>query len=1142
MRQELNLFIGDREVEFNQPPEIMYNYTQTEATNPTVVKNSYSKTITIEGTSQNNDIFGHIWNLERVQYYGVGVYTGADFNPLQKADFTLYLNGEIYEEGYCRLDEVRKEGNNIEYDITLYGGLGSFFYNLTYSHNEAGEVEGPDKLTLADLDYSCEEEGDISPDLSFKIDKDTVWDAWQTVVGGNGDIAAYSEDEVKEKGGRPNAFLYDNKWKIINFAPCYNGIPENLDAAKVLINKDGFADEHIPASITENEETYTNVNGYLLAETNEEMTEWETRDLRSYLQRPVINMRRLILACCNPDNNGGYTVDLDSHFFNLDNPYWQDSWMTLPLLENTTSYTKSETTITQGTLEKAENYLYNIKATGISTYATYNSLDLELKVTLTPDDTTNPFYYLSSHVSGKYLFPGLSYIRYYNKRSSIIVQMVAFDGAGGIVAVSNAYELTTGFPTRTGVAIWGNNTTDFATDEIPVPKYQVLNGSFMQNDDGVYVWSMGMKEKPLKFSFGAIENASRIALKIMTPECETWRYYTQLISDSYSAWNKNASVLSVYTKAFDNLDDGVKLDKARGLNLHTATVNYEITDISMSVSDYSSVISGTYISKDALLSTDKTPCDYLLSYCKMFGLYFYKEPDNKVIHIMDRNTFYDTTDVVDLSKLIDRGKAMKITPQSPASKWYTFAQESTESEANTDYNATYGYDYGLQRINTGYNFDAESTELLKDNAFKSGVQVLEQSKNYLKNIINEPFYLFNGCKVTYFKPSSDGFDTAEKEMDIHAFSEEWLKTLYFHANDKLKRYDLFSKPQFHKADNAATDGDGVLLFFSVQQDTSYNPDITYWITDDVEDMMELNDGTPCWLLTSQVTNPNKKDAEGNAVKIAYPINSLPMFSRNVVYGGISGTITHSWDFGNPQETFVPELKTSREQGIYHKYWKGYINDMYSVNTRVLTCYVLLENRPNPDWLRRFYWFDNAIWRLNKIVDWNVSSYDTTQMEFIKVQDLNNYKVAKIEPTGDWYIKLNASTIGAEGGTITGVVYYQSGLNWAWSDYLSYESEDGTVKGSVLPCDIINPCTSTTGTVNITITVPANTTGKALKWTLSAENSIDEWAFAYITQSAEAVPTDIKVTPTTIYFDNDSTTATNLTVSTTGTYNLTKEEV
>ena len=47
--KDLHLYIGNREVEFHSNPEILYTYQTDELNNPTIVKNSFSKTITISG-------------------------------------------------------------------------------------------------------------------------------------------------------------------------------------------------------------------------------------------------------------------------------------------------------------------------------------------------------------------------------------------------------------------------------------------------------------------------------------------------------------------------------------------------------------------------------------------------------------------------------------------------------------------------------------------------------------------------------------------------------------------------------------------------------------------------------------------------------------------------------------------------------------------------------------------------------------------------------------------------------------------------------------------------------------------------------------------------------------------------------------
>ena len=65
MRQEIELYLGGRSVEFAEPPEILFSYIRTDYTDPTVLRNSYSKTLTIEGTPNNNRIFNSIYHLDQ---------------------------------------------------------------------------------------------------------------------------------------------------------------------------------------------------------------------------------------------------------------------------------------------------------------------------------------------------------------------------------------------------------------------------------------------------------------------------------------------------------------------------------------------------------------------------------------------------------------------------------------------------------------------------------------------------------------------------------------------------------------------------------------------------------------------------------------------------------------------------------------------------------------------------------------------------------------------------------------------------------------------------------------------------------------------------------------------------------------------
>ena len=256
------MYIGDMEVEFNQPPDILYTYQTTELTNPTVIKNSFSKQIVIYGTPINNNIFGQYWNVERLQGTSAGI--GSYFNPSKKVPFTLFINGDIYESGYVKLDEVKIiEGKSVEYQVTLYGGLGQFFYNLSTDWNTGN------KRSLADLNYYDNSYSTTPLDLSFTINKETVASAWTGI----------NSNEV---------------FSVINFAPVYNGIPDNIDADKVVMNFSGLSD--FESSVTIDNKTYTTSDGYALATLPQKLMAEEVRDYRSYLQTPVIRVQSIIDA------------------------------------------------------------------------------------------------------------------------------------------------------------------------------------------------------------------------------------------------------------------------------------------------------------------------------------------------------------------------------------------------------------------------------------------------------------------------------------------------------------------------------------------------------------------------------------------------------------------------------------------------------------------------------------------------------------------------------------------------------------------------------------------------------------------------------------------------------------------------------
>lgn len=308
MRQKVALYIDNRMVDLEEQSYILFNYTQEDLSNPTIVKNSFSKQITLKGTPNNNAIFGHIYRLDRITQYEGG-YTGIAFDPMRKTPFTLYnAANEIIEEGYLKLDEVTRSKESIEYKITLYGGIGSFLYGLMYGTD--GEKKNLGSLRYLNLGgYRTYIAGHLGQNSGYEA----VRDCWSYLRNPE----QYEEDV---RGG-----VVDTWWcNIINFAPCYNGYQQGFSANKAVISNKVF--ENVPVT---NTRLMTSSNLLVFANNH---TEWEMKDLRWYLQKPIFSIKALFQAICDPENNGGYEVILSESFFSEENEIYHNGWMTLPMI------------------------------------------------------------------------------------------------------------------------------------------------------------------------------------------------------------------------------------------------------------------------------------------------------------------------------------------------------------------------------------------------------------------------------------------------------------------------------------------------------------------------------------------------------------------------------------------------------------------------------------------------------------------------------------------------------------------------------------------------------------------------------------------------------------------------------------------
>lgn len=863
MRNKIQLYIEGLPADLDDGAFLLLNYTEEDLAKPTAVKNSFSRQITLKGTARNDAIFGHIYRNDRNTVYG-SPYTGPNFDPTRKTAFTIYNDmAEILESGYLKLDEVVTTRKRHEYKVTLYGGLGSFLYGLSYDSNG-------DKLSLADLDF-----GMI---LDFTINRDAVADAWARIGGDTSKLA---------------------KWSIINFAPVYNGKPAKpFDANKAIVHN---ATAGLP---TQDEDGFTTQSGFSLVTLDSDVTEQDAKDYRSYLQKPVIKMSAIINAICDPANNGGYTVNLDSDFFHSSNPYWTDTWLTLPLLNELNldiSGTSGEDNFNGGT--------HTIPGGGIS-YKLYNIwVDFAMVGSGGAEDYV--LYCEDDWAAG---MQGDDTPGFY--QNYLEWEVIAYD-ANDVIIKKFYYRVSTQQTPANQVQM------DDTFDYISGGYFFVKNGQVWKPN--ITIQEYGVAKVSINLSFKGI----------------AWGHLRSGI-DPNMMWP---------TTTYD-YTDGVYFDCYA--ELQGSYIKYEEV-----VS--SSVRSGATITKSGLLGGSSTPADYLLSFCKMFGLQMVVSKDTKVVDILLRKNLYNGT-TINLDGKVDRGKGITKRPFSFVARWYDWKTEGKGDFAEY-YANKYGRPYGNMRLNTGYEFDADEKSMTDGILFKGGCEVMETSKFfcYLGGG-TVPAVFLGGGKYQLYK----GGEKKEHDLpQVQSMAKVWMNPSY-PMHDKLSLF------QVHGKDNGHIEERDTLLFFDGMVAA---PDHTT-LSDDTREMLTLNANNPCWL-------PGYGDYDAS-----WLVSTFPRFARNLIS---VGSVTKQLDWGDPLEIQIPGVTIGANTNIFDQYWKKYIADRYDDDSAVVTCYVDLRGmKVDESLLRNFYWFDGALWALNRIIDYSLTTSGPTKCEFVKVQDKTNY--------------------------------------------------------------------------------------------------------------------------------------------------------
>lgn len=98
-----------------------------------------TKTVELPRNSQNDEIFGHIAEITRINYGYEDNKSGISFNQFKKAEYTLLNNSEVVSEGILRIVNI----TNDSYEVELYDNAINLLEDLEDKYLNELEIINP---------------------------------------------------------------------------------------------------------------------------------------------------------------------------------------------------------------------------------------------------------------------------------------------------------------------------------------------------------------------------------------------------------------------------------------------------------------------------------------------------------------------------------------------------------------------------------------------------------------------------------------------------------------------------------------------------------------------------------------------------------------------------------------------------------------------------------------------------------------------------------------------------------------------------------------------------------------------------------------------------------------------------------------
>lgn len=159
------LFIENKELDITQNFSQQITYAVDDLQNMDSKATSFTKTIVLPGTANNNRLLGNIFEFANSNFTDdTKPNVGYNFNAAKSAQARIEVDGLPVMKGVIRLLEILIDEDYIEYEVALFGELGGLFFSL-----------GANKLE--DLDFSV---------YNHSLTITEIEDSWDNANAGQG--------------------------------------------------------------------------------------------------------------------------------------------------------------------------------------------------------------------------------------------------------------------------------------------------------------------------------------------------------------------------------------------------------------------------------------------------------------------------------------------------------------------------------------------------------------------------------------------------------------------------------------------------------------------------------------------------------------------------------------------------------------------------------------------------------------------------------------------------------------------------------------------------------------------------------------------------------------------------------------------